>query len=57
MVTRDNRDMQFKSDRSDCEDKPPLKDCTNKEVAYPVEGEVFVIRHTIQVQVKEDDID
>jgi len=33
MVTRDNRDMQFKSDRSDCEDKPPLKDCTNKEVA------------------------
>jgi len=35
----------------------PLKDCTNKEVAYPVEGGVLVIRHTIQVQVKEDDID
>jgi len=34
-----------------------LKDFTDEEVAYSIEGKALVIRHTLQVQVKEDDID
>jgi len=34
-----------------------LNDFTDEEVAYSIEGKALVIRHTLQVQVKEDDID
>jgi uncharacterized protein YxjI len=34
-----------------------LKDFIDEEVAYSIEGKALVIRHTLQVQVKEDDID
>jgi len=35
---------------------PPLEDCTKDELALPVEESLVIIR-TLQVQVKEDDID
>jgi hypothetical protein len=34
----------------------PLKNYTNEEIAYPIEGEALVIRRTLQVQVKKYDI-
>ena len=57
MVIRDSGVMESESDRSDCEDMSSLKDFTDGEVAYSIEGKALVIRRTLQVQVKEDDID
>jgi len=36
---------------------PPLVDCSDEEIAYPVEGEALVIRHALNMQIKEDDVD
>jgi hypothetical protein len=55
MMIRDNGDMESKSDRSDCEGMPPLEDSDGDELALLV-GESLVIRRTLQVQVKEDEI-
>jgi hypothetical protein len=55
MMIRDNGDMESESDRSDCEGMPPLEDSDGNELALPV-GESLVIRRTLQVQVKEDEI-
>jgi len=55
MMIRDNGDMESESDRSDCEGMPPLEDSDGDELALPV-GESLVIRRTLQVQVKEDEI-
>jgi ferredoxin len=55
MMIRDNGDMEFESDTSDCEGMPPLEDSDGDELALPV-GESLVIRRTLQVQVKEDEI-
>jgi len=49
-------DMQSKNDKSNCEDTPPLKNCTKDELTLPTE-ESLVIRCTLQIQVKEDDND
>ena len=46
MVMIDNGDVEFKSDKSDCEDMPPLKECAEDEVALPIE-ESLVIRRTL----------
>ena len=48
-------DMESESDRSDCEGMPPLEDSDGDELALPV-GESLVIRRTLQVEVKEDEI-
>jgi len=55
MMIRDNGDMESESDRSDYEGIPPLEDGDGDELALPV-GESLVIRRTLQVQVKEDEI-
>jgi len=54
-MIRDNGDMESESDRSDCEGMPPLEDSDGDELALPV-GESLVIRRTLQVQVKEDEL-
>jgi len=54
MMIRDNGDMEYESDRSDCEGMPPLEDSDGDELALPVE-KFLVIRRTLQVQVKEDE--
>jgi len=55
MMIRDNGDMESESDTSDCEGMPPLEDSDGDELALPV-GESLVIRRTLQVEVKEDEI-
>jgi len=54
-MIRDNGDMESESDTSDCGGMPPLKDSDGDELALPV-GKSLVIRRTLQVQVKEDEI-
>ena len=36
---------------------PPLVDCSDEKIAYPVEGEVLVIMRALNMQIKEDDVD
>jgi len=35
----------------------PLVDCSDEEIAYPVEGEALVIRCALNMQIKEDNVD
>ena len=56
-LTRDNGEVESESDKSESEEMPPLVDCSDEEIAYPVEGEVLVIRRALNMQIKEDDVD
>ena len=47
-------DIESESDKSYCEGMSPLEDIDEDELAFPVTGPL-VIRHTLQVQVKEDE--
>jgi hypothetical protein len=38
MLTRDNGEVEYESDKSESEEMPPLMDCSDEEIAYPVEG-------------------
>jgi hypothetical protein len=49
MIIRDNRDMKYRSDKSDYEKMPLLKDCINEKIAYPIKGKALIIRHTFKV--------
>jgi hypothetical protein len=57
MLTRDNEEVEYESDKSKSEEMPPLVDCSDEEIAYPVEGEALVIRRALNMQIKEDDVD
>jgi len=52
MLTRDNGEVE-----SESEEMPPLVDCSDEEIAYPVEREALVIRRALNMQIKEDDVD
>ena len=52
-MIRDDGDMEFENDKSDCEGMPPLEDNDGEELALPI-VESLVIRRAFQVQVKED---
>jgi hypothetical protein len=52
MLTRDNREVE-----SESEEMPPLVDCSDDEIACPLKGEALVIRHALDIQIKEDDVD
>ena len=53
MLTRDNGDVESNSDKSRSEEMPPLVDCSDKEIAYPIEGEALVtIRRALNMQIK-----
>jgi len=57
MLTRDNGEVEYESDKSKSEEMPPLMDCTDEEIAYHVEGEALVIKSALNMQIKEDDVD
>ena len=52
VLTRDNGEVE-----SESEEMPPLVDCSDGEIAYPVEGEALVIRRVLTIQIKDDDVD
>jgi hypothetical protein len=53
MLTRDNGEVESGSEKSESEEMPPLVDCSDEEIAYPVEGEALVIRRVLNMQIKE----
>jgi len=55
MLTRDNGDVESESDKFKSEEMPTLVDCSDDEIAYPVEGEALVIRRVLNIQIKKDD--
>jgi hypothetical protein len=57
MLTRDNGEVEYLSDKFESEEMPPLVDCSDEEIAYLVMGEVLVIRRVLNIQIKEDDVD
>jgi len=52
MLTRDNGEVESESEKM-----PPLVDCSDEEIVYPIEGEFLVIRRALNMQIKEDDTD
>ena len=42
---------------SESEEMPLLMDCSDEEIAYLIEVEALVIRHALNMQIKEDDVD
>ena len=53
MLTRDNGEVESNSDKSRNEEMPPLVDCSDKEIVYPIEGEALVtIRRVLNMQIK-----
>ena len=57
MLTIDNGEIEYESEKSESDEMLLLKDCSDEELAYPVEGEALVIQRVLSVQVKEDDVD
>jgi len=49
MILKDHSEIESESDRSEDNKIPPLEDCSYERVAYPVEKETLVIRHTLHV--------
>jgi len=52
-----NRRVMLTRDKSESEEMPDLMDCSDEEITYPVEGEDLVIRHALNMQIKEDDVE
>jgi hypothetical protein len=58
MLTRDNEEVEFKSDKFESEEmNMQIKEDDVKEIAYPVEGEALVISRALNMQIKENDLD
>ena len=55
MVIREHRDIESKSDTSKNYEKPPLEDCG--DVEYPVDKNALVIRKSLNVQLKDVDVE
>jgi hypothetical protein len=55
MILRDDGEIMSTSEESDCNDMPPLEDASNLE--YVVGDKVLVIRRSLSVQTKKDDVE
>jgi hypothetical protein len=44
MLTRDNGEAGSESDKSESEEMPPLVDCSDEEITFPVEREALVMQ-------------
>jgi len=54
MTIKEHRDIELKSDKSKKDEMPPWEDYNNVE--YLVDEEALVIKRTLNVQIKKDDI-
>jgi hypothetical protein len=54
MILRDDGEIVSTSEESDCDDMPPLEDASDLE--YAVGDKVLVIRQSLNVQTKEDNM-
>ena len=55
MILRDDGEIVSTSEESDCDDMPPLQDASDLE--YAVGDKFLVIRRSLSVQTKEDDVE
>jgi hypothetical protein len=55
MILRDDGEIVSTSEESDCYGMPPLEDASDLE--YAVGDKVLVIRRSLSVQTKEDDME
>jgi len=55
MILRDDGEIMSTSEESDCDDMPPLEDAS--DLVYVVGDTVSVIRRSLSVQTKEDDVE
>ena len=55
MILRDDGEIMSSSEEFDCDDMPPLKDAS--DLKYVVGDKVLVIRRSLSVQTKEDDVE
>jgi hypothetical protein len=55
MILRDDGEIVSTSEESDCDEMPPLKNASDLE--YAVGDKVLVIRRSLSVQTKEDDVE
>jgi hypothetical protein len=53
MILRDDEEIVFTSEKSDCDEMPPLEDVS--DLKYAVGDKVLVIKRSLNVQTKEDD--
>jgi hypothetical protein len=56
MIIKHN-DIESESEKFDIDEIPPLEDCSDMEIAYPIEGEALVIRRVLNAQVRVEDVD
>lgn len=55
MVMREHRDIKFKSNKYEEDEMPPLE--AYSDVEYPIDEEALVIRRSLNVQIKKDDVE
>jgi hypothetical protein len=55
MILRDDGEIVSISDESDCDEMPPLEDASDLE--YAIGYKILVIRRSLSVQTKEDDVE
>ena len=55
MILRDDEEIVFTSEKSDCDEMPPLEDVS--DLKYAVGDKVLVIKRSLNVQTKEDDVE
>jgi hypothetical protein len=55
MILKDDREIVSTSEESDCDDMPPFEDTSDLE--YAVSDKVLVIRRSLSIQTKEDDVE
>jgi len=56
MLLQNHREVETKSDNID-DEMQALEDVSDEDVEYLVKGESLVIRCTLNVQIKEDDLE
>jgi hypothetical protein len=56
MILKDHGKLEFESDRSNKNEVSLLKDCSDVEIVYLVEGEALIIRRILNMQVKKDNV-
>jgi hypothetical protein len=57
MILNDHGKIKSKNDRSEEDKMPPFEDYSYENLEYLVEGEYLVIRHTLNIYIKEDNVE
>jgi hypothetical protein len=56
VILQDYNEIEIESDNTN-DKMPPLEDASDENVMYPIKEESLVIRRTLNVQIKKDDLE